>query len=303
MLWGTDALLRVPLLRHLSTDRLLQAVQLVFIEHLILVAVFVPVLWRGRDQLRRLRLSQWLAVAGIGVGASALATVLFTISFGYGHFTETLLLQKTQPLIAIGMARLVLHERMAPGAWLWAFVAVAGAYLIVFPDPVQPVSAWAGLDLVAGLFAMGAAAMWAAGTVLGRYALEGTSVSNLAGLRFVFGLPALAVVLLLVGQAGALSDVRPDDAPLYVALALLPGGIAMLLYYRGLAGTSASVATLAELSFPVTGILVNYYFLTPRQVITGTQIVGVILLWGALAAIEIWHRPLFLLQPPASERV
>jgi hypothetical protein len=52
MLWGTDALLRVPLLRHLSTDRLLQAVQLVFVEHLILTSVFVPVLWRGRDELR-----------------------------------------------------------------------------------------------------------------------------------------------------------------------------------------------------------------------------------------------------------
>jgi drug/metabolite transporter (DMT)-like permease len=117
MLWGTDALFRAPLLRHLSSDRLIQSTQLVLMEHVILVVCSLPLLWLARDQIRRLNRRQWSAIVAIGVGASGLATVLFTISFGYGHFIETLLLQKTQPLIAILLASLWLRERLAPAAW------------------------------------------------------------------------------------------------------------------------------------------------------------------------------------------
>src|SRR5438105_515360 len=119
MLWGTDALFRAPLLMHLSSDRLVQSTQLVFMEHLILVILCLPLLWRARHEIRRLNAAQWQAIAAIGVGASALATVLFTLSFGYGHFIETLLLQKVQPLFAIVLANLWLRERISPQAWLW----------------------------------------------------------------------------------------------------------------------------------------------------------------------------------------
>src|SRR5437588_10097347 len=142
MLWGTDALFREPLLRHLSSDRLVQSTQLVLMEHVILVACSVPLLWLARHQIRRLSARQWAAIAAIGVGASGLATVLFTVSFGYGHFIETLLLQKTQPLIAILLANFWLGERISKRAWLWVPVAIVGAYCIVIPDPLDPRAAW-----------------------------------------------------------------------------------------------------------------------------------------------------------------
>src|SRR5260370_29088440 len=100
MLWGTDTLFRVPLLHRLSPNPLIQSTQLVLMEHVILVVCSVPLLWLGRHQIRRLNRRQWAAIAAIGVGASGLATVLFTMSFGYGHFIETLPLQNNQPLIA-----------------------------------------------------------------------------------------------------------------------------------------------------------------------------------------------------------
>jgi drug/metabolite transporter (DMT)-like permease len=60
----------------------------------------------------------------------------------------------------------------------------------------------------------------------------------------------------------------------------------MLLYYRGLASTPASLATLAELAFPITGILVNLYLVTPPQTITAWQLVGIVVLVGALIALD-----------------
>jgi drug/metabolite transporter (DMT)-like permease len=286
MLWGTDALFRAPLLRHLSSDRLIQSTQLVFAEHVILVVCSIPLLWLARHQIRRLTGRQWAAIIAIGVGASGLATVLFTLSFGYGHFIETLLLQKVQPLIAILLASLWLRERLAPAAWALVPVALIGAYLIAIPDPLHPQNAWADFHIAAALFALGAAALWGAATVFGRYALADVSFTALTGLRFTTALPALAVVLWLEGGFVAFTGYRAEDAPLYLGLALLPGLFAMLLYYRGLASTPASMATLAELAFPITGVLVNLFLVTPRQTITTYQVVGIVILWAAIAVLD-----------------
>ena len=286
MLWGTDALFRSPLLQHLGGDAILPATQLVTMEHIVLTIACLPILWLGWREIRALTRPQWVAIVAIGVGASGLATILFTISFSYGHFIETLLLQKTQPLIAILLANFWLGERISKRAWLWVPVAIIGAYCIVIPDPLDPRAAWQDFHVSAGLFALAAAALWGAGTVFGRYALAQVPFTTLTALRFTTALPALVLVLLLLGGPAAFANYRLGDTPLYLAIALIPGLFPMLLYYRGLASTPASLATLAELAFPITGILVNLLFVTPPQTVSSWQLAGIVILTGALIALD-----------------
>lgn len=286
MLWGTDSLFRIPLLHHLGKSPLLQSTQLVFMEHLILIICVAPIIWVNRREIASLRRAQWGAIIAIGVGASALATVLFTISFGFGHFIETLLLQKTQPIIAILLASLWLRERLLPAAYALIPVAIIGAYLIAVPDPLHPQNAWADFHIAAALFALGASALWGAATVFGRYTLADVSFTTVTALRFTTGFPALLIVLFLIAGVQGFQNYRATDIPLYLGVALLPGLLAMLLYYRGLASTPATIATLAELAFPITGVLVNLFLVTPRQTITGYQVVGIVVLWGALGILD-----------------
>jgi drug/metabolite transporter (DMT)-like permease len=287
MLWGTDALFRSPLLQHLPADPVLQATQLVTMEHIVLVLACLPIMWLAWPEIRALNGAQWRAITAIGVGASALATILFTISFGYGHFIETLLLQKTQPLIAILLANFWLGERISRRAWLWVPVAIVGAYCIVIPDPLDPAAAWEDFHVSAGLFAIAAAALWGGATVFGRYALASVRFTTLTALRFTTALPALLVLMLVLGGPAAFGSYRLSDTPLYLAIALIPGLFPMLLYYRGLASTPASLATLAELAFPITGILVNLFFVTPPQTISTWQVAGIVILTGALIALDL----------------
>ena len=287
MLWGTDALFRAPLLQHLGEDSLLRSTQLVTMEHVVLTLACLPILWVARREIRRLSAAQWRAIVVIGVGASALATVLFTVSFGYGHYIETLLLQKLQPLIAILLANFWLGERLTRRAWLWVPTAIIGAYCIVIPEPLDPGQAWQDFHLSAGLFAIAAAAIWGGATVFGRYALASVRFGTLTALRFTTGLPALVIVLLLLGGPAAFASYRWSDTPLYLAIAFVPGLFPMLLYYRGLASTPASLATIAELAFPITGILVNLLFVTPPQSITGWQLVGIVVLTGSIIALDL----------------
>lgn len=277
-LWATDALFR----RGLALE--LPAATVVFAEHVLLVAVTAPLLWRSRMALRSLDRGDWAAAAVIGAGASALATTLFTAAFRFGDPTTVLLLQKVQPLIAISAAVALLGERPRPRFWMYFAAAVAGAWLIAFADPLG-VSA---SSAVAAVLALGAAALWALGTVLGRRLAVRIDAPALTGLRFAIGLPVSAA--LAYGLAGTTGFVIPFAAlPALAGLALVPGLLALALYYRGLQRTPASVATLAELAFPLSAIVINR--LAFGVTLTATQWCGVAVLSATLVVMGLQPNP------------
>src|SRR5256884_1282111 len=107
-MWGADRYFRAQLIGHLKPA------QIVVIEDALVSLFLLAFLLRGIPEFRRLDKRGWLAIGLIAVGPQAIATLLFTKSFSYGHFAETFVLQQTQPLIAILLAWLVLGERRRP---------------------------------------------------------------------------------------------------------------------------------------------------------------------------------------------
>ena len=197
-LWGTDALLRVPLAGALP------AATVVFWEHLIIVLLLTPFLPSAVRAFRAAPIRDAWAFVVIGAGASAIATALFTQAFRFGDPVTPLVLQKLQPLIAVAVAALLLGERMRAGYWIFAVPALAGAWLMAFPNPLDV----APSALTAALLAVGAAALWAVGTVLGRMVSVRTASRDVTVLRFAIGLPAALVVLLVQGAPIAVTP-RP----------------------------------------------------------------------------------------------
>src|SRR5690606_22768441 len=114
---------------------------------------------------------EWLSVIFIGLGGSALATILFTQSFHYLNPSVAILLQKLQPLIAIGLAIWVLGESLSKRFWLWAVVAIAGAYVISFPG-LNPEGLTWNSHALGVVLALGAAFFWGGSTVFGRLVLD-----------------------------------------------------------------------------------------------------------------------------------
>lgn len=126
----------------------------------------------------------------------------------------------------------------------------------------------------AALLAVGAAALWAAGTVLGRLASAELGFRDLTALRFTVGLGTLAVVAVATGTPLTLSW---SAAPSVVLLALFPGLLALVLYYLALGRTPASRATLAELAFPLTAALVGVVAFGTRPGPTQWLGIGIVL--------------------------
>ena len=287
-MWGTDAILRSPLTEGISAG------MIVFIEHAILVLVTIPFLRGAMTTLRRLDNGDLVSLLLIGAGASALATALFTESFTYGQFTTTLLLQKLQPLVVLVGAWWLLGERPLRRYWIFFVPAVAGAWMITFSSPFD-----ISVDeAVPALLALGAAALWGMGTVLGRRLTPKIEFKQLTALRFLIGLPAAAIIVTFQSDWGALGSIGAGDflgtasTPSgitvpggFILLAAIPGLIALLSYYRGLRTTPAISATLAELAFPPTAIILNYIFL--ETVPNASQWIGVVVLVAAIVAMSI----------------
>ena len=287
-LWGTDGLLRKPLADALP------AASVVFWEHLIVVVLLAPFLPSAVRAFAGASRRHQAALVAIGVGASAVATALFTAAFRLGDPVTPLVLQKLQPVFAVFAAYVLLSERVRAGYFAFAVPALAGAWLLAFRDPLSVRVAAAQ----AALLALGAAALWAGGTVLGRMVAVTMAPRDVTVLRFAIGLPASFVIL---GVTGAPLAVGWANAPGLFLLAVVPGLLALSLYYVGLRTTPASRATLAELAFPVTAALIGVGLLGTR--LTSTQWLGFAVVVVAVTALG-WHertrrgRPLVVTPEP-----
>lgn len=290
-LWGTDGLLRLPLAEKLP------AATVVFWEHLIVVLVLIPFLPSAARTLSRCGPREWLAVLVIGGGSSATATALFTAAFRAGDPVTPLVLQKLQPLFVVLAAFLVLGERVRAGYLAFAVPALLGAWLLAFTDPFDIQVA----AMRSALLAVGAAVLWAAGTVLGRMLATSVPSRDLTVLRFGVGLPVAAIIVAVQGGKFA---VGWGNAPGLLLLAFVPGLLALSLYYFGLRSTPAIRATLAELAFPATAAILGVSFLGAR--LSVTQWLGLAIVVVSVTALG-WHekarrRPMVLEPAGAAPR-
>ncbi|MDO5502912.1 MAG: DMT family transporter [Actinomycetia bacterium] len=271
-LWGLSALWRSPLTTEYAS------LTVVFWEHLVLVILISPWLLPA---VRRVVAASWrtqAAVLVIGAGSSALATTLFTAAFTLGDPITPQVLQKLQPLIAIALAALLLGEQLRGRFLLFVIPALIGAWLLAFADPLGVSVASAQ----AALLAVGAAALWAAGTVLGRLASAELRFQDLTALRFSIGLVTLA---LLAAVTGTPLGMHWSAAPSILLLALFPGLLALVLYYLALGHTPASRATLAELAFPLTAALVGVVAFAARP--SPTQWLGIAIVLASVVGLAL----------------
>ncbi len=288
-------------------------------EHLLLAFYAVPVVLRGRREVLALDARRWAALAVIGWGGSAVATVLFTTGLfrafeaGEGSVNTVLLLQQTQPLFAVVAAAVVLGERLTVRYIPIFAVAVSGAYLLAFGDLgeglLSPL-ADAGQARLGFVFAaLGAAALWGTSTAMGRYVGQRLSFPTLTGARFLMALPLLLVwaALTVPGLADAIVGglERPEVARNLFLLALFPGLVGLLVYYRGLRSTPASYATLAELAYPATGVALNWLILgqplTPLQGF-GAALVVLAILFMNRSGTAVRERPAYETHETADAR-
>ncbi len=278
ILWAVDA----PFRKYLTTQ--LSSTTIVLMEHVLIAVFAIGILLPRVAEMKRLSWREWLSVIFIGFGGSALATVLFTQSFHYLNPTVAILLQKLQPLIAILLAYIVLKEKLSKNFWLWAVVAIFGAYIVSFPTLKATGFTW-NSNMLGVLLALGAAFFWGGSTVFGRFVLNKVSFQMMTSLRFLSALVFLFLMNVYYGTLREVSLATGKDWFFVFMTAIIAGFISLMIYYYGLRSTKASVATICELAFPFAAVIVNWIFL--GATLSVMQIVGGLILLFAITRLTI----------------
>jgi drug/metabolite transporter (DMT)-like permease len=274
-MWGTDPIIRKPL----STST--SATTIVFGEHVVLVLLTLPFLVPAFRSVFRAGWKYVLCAIAVGAGASAIATILFTEALFKGDFVTPVVIQKIQPLIAIAAAAAVLGERARPRFVWFVLPALLGFWLVNQPHPLEPSAK--GLTTI--LLATAAAAMWALGTVLGRYLSREVEFHHIVSLRFFFGLVAAAIALPIMGAkayAGA------HDSLWIGYLAVVTGLLALSLYYVGLRKTPAMMSSIAELTYPAIAVVAGIYAYNAS--LRWTQWVGIAIIMATVTLLPFQRR-------------
>lgn len=273
ILWAVDGLLRESL-------QTLDPLTVVFAEHLVGTLVAIPILLVLRKRIKPLTTKQkWtiLLVAGLSgvLGTTLFVGALFKVFFA--QFSVVILLQQLQPLFAITASAILLKEKVTPRFAGLAALAIAGAYLLNFPDLTVNFDT-GETTTIAGLMAVGAAAAWGTSTAFSKYSLKGTFWVQITALRFALATLIAGVALWLMPVRNTLSMLTNDNLMILLAIALSTGFAAVALYYFGLQRIRASRATILELAFPVTAVFIGYFKFGNQ--LTFTQILGALIVTG-----------------------
>jgi len=284
-MWGTDPILRKPLSG--STT----ATTIVFGEHVVLVALTLPLLLPALRAVWKAGPRYIAASIAVGAGASAIATILFTEALFHGDFITPVVLQKIQPLVAVLGAAVILGERPRPRFAWFLLPALLGFWLVNQPHPLEPTAK----GLVPIIQAVAAAVLWACGTVLGRYLSRELEFQHILSLRFFFGLIASAIALPVMGvnaYAGA------HDSLWIAYLAIVTGLVSLAFYYYGLKKTPAVLSSLAELTYPAIAVIAGIYAYNSH--LRWSQWVGVFMIIGVVSLLPVQRRRAMVALPQAA---
>ena len=251
-LWAFDGLIR----QHLYT---LPPITIIFFEHLVGLILLTPFVFKYVLRTRLTKREWWLTVL-VAVLSGLLGTLWFTTALGKVHFISisvVFLLQKLQPIFAIGTATIFLKEKFDQRYLKWALLAILSAYFVTFPNGLVNFQTGAG-TIIAALFALGAAFAWGSSTTFSKMLLEKVDFKVSTFYRFLFTLIiALPLVFLFGRTGGVLAFPNLNQIGWLVLIGVSTGMVSLLIYYKGLAKTPVHISTILELTFPFVAILLD----------------------------------------------
>lgn len=269
-LWAVDGIVLTPSLYSLPVTLV------VFIESMVVALLLTPLFKKYFTQIKSLAPKDWLAFIGVALFGGAIGTMAITRALFYVDFVNlsiVVFIQKMQPIFAIALAGIFLKEKLEPRFFIWAGVAIVGAYIMTFGFSFPNLDTGSKTTLAA-LFALLAAASFGSSTVLSKRALRNVSYEVGTYLRFSLTAIIMLTIVLSSGTIASINQVTNTQILIFTVIAFTTGGPAIFLYYYGLKNISASIATICELAFPLVAVVLEYFvhgnILSPVQWIGAT---------------------------------
>lgn len=271
-LWAFDGIIFRPFLYNLPVPLV------VFIETIIVTVILSPLIFKYKSTLFKLQLKDWLSFFGVAFLGGAVGTMAITRALFYVDFINlsiVVFIQKLQPVFAITLAALLLKEKLTKSFILWSSLAITGAYIVAFGFNL-PLVGTGNKTLEATLYALLAALSFGSSTVLSKRALRNVSFEFGTYMRFSITAIIMLIVVLSTSSFEYVNNISQSQILVFFLIAFSTGGPAILFYYYGLKNLNASVASICELMFPLTAVILEYFF--HGKILSSVQWIGAFLL-------------------------
>lgn len=294
-LWAFDGVVLTPWVMDLG---LYDVPTFVFMLHAVASIFLLYFFITRRAELKQLDRKDWIAfiltgIFGGAIGTMAIVAAIIEVYSADLNISVVLLLQKIQPIFAILLAYAWLRERPKKTFYVWAVIALIGSYILTFGFGKADFSA-SGM-LVPALLALLAAFSFGSSTVFSKKAVTKISHGLGTALRFFITTGVMTLIIAIITLLnslnvntgyegiGGFSVINWNLIGVFTIIALTTGGTAIFIYYWGLKRVLASRATIFEMMFPVSAIVLEFFIhgktLTPGQWIGATIVlfaIGVI---------------------------
>jgi len=254
-LWGMDGIILTPKLYNLNVWFV------VFILHAIpflMMNIFLFKRYKYFKYLNKAEFLSLLAVALFGgaIGTWAIVKALFLVNFK--SLSIVVLLQKLQPVFAIALAHFLLKEPLKKHFIRWGSLALIAGYFLTFGWEIPHIEHHKN-TIYAALFAVLAAFSFGASTVFSKKILHKLDFITATFFRYATTSVLSFIIVLLTGHLMDFTQMTPQNWLIVGIIALTSGSVAIFIYYYGLKKINAMLATIMELFFPITAILLDYF--------------------------------------------
>ncbi|HEY3116918.1 MAG TPA: DMT family transporter [Chloroflexota bacterium] len=256
--------------------RLTTAPPLVTAANRMLLAGFLLLVWaalRGPSELPRALRQHGLllALSGLLLG---IHFALWTASLFLTSVASAVFLVDTHPALTALLARIALGELSGPALWLGILLTALGGAIIGGGD-----FQLGGPALPGDLMALGASVAFAGYLVIGRHVRADLDVAVYAGL--VYGIAGILLALAAVLSGSQLSSNAAHDAPLWLALVLVPTLAGHTVFNWALRHVQTSVVAVSVVGEPVGTTLLAWWLLAQQPQAAA-------LLGGATILVGLW---------------
>jgi len=241
---------------------------------LIAASCLAALLGRVPEEERRLGEDRWLLV-----GMALSGVVLFTpaLYLGLQHTTavNATLINGTGPLITGLLAALLIGERMSRRQLSGAALGLAGVIALISGGRLR---FWQTMDSNLGdLIVLGAVALWALYSVLGRQTMRRRSALSASAYAALLGLPLLLLAAIWEIRASGFAF-RLNLIPPLLYIGIAPGVIGFLSWNAGVRRLGASGAMVFYNTLPLYGALLGHFLL--GETLGVTHLIGGALIVG-----------------------
>ena len=255
-LWGFDGVVLTPRLYNLDVAFV------VLILHALPFILMHSFLWKSYRFLPLFRFSDIVTIFMVGLfggslGTLAIVKALFLVNFQ--ALTVVVLLQKLQPVFAISFAFFILKEKPNKHFLLWAILAIVSGYFLTFGWASPNFDAGEQTALAAG-FALLAAFSYGLSTVFGRKLLLRYPSPSTTFFRYGATSIIMLIYVSVIGKVDSFGQMTAQNWQIIILIIFTSGSAMGFLYYYGLKRVKATIATIAELCFPISAIIFDYIF-------------------------------------------